>query len=80
MLLRRLLYCQEDKATIVGRKKSDAREMQNFYQHYYAKYIEALQNATDKADRLVSFQHFYPYNFSDCSKGVVGLLFFPYFI
>ncbi|XP_074325305.1 callose synthase 3-like isoform X1 [Apium graveolens] len=42
---------REDKATLVGRKKSDAREMQSFYQHYYAKYIKALQNAADKADR-----------------------------
>ncbi|XP_044483306.1 callose synthase 3-like [Mangifera indica] len=32
-------------------KKSDAREMQSFYQHYYKKYIQALQNAADKADR-----------------------------
>lgn len=34
-------------------KKSDAREMQSFYQHYYKKYIQALQNAADKADRWV---------------------------
>lgn len=34
-------------------KKSDAREMQSFYQHYYKKYIQALQNAADKADRCV---------------------------
>ncbi|GAV58028.1 hypothetical protein CFOL_v3_01564 [Cephalotus follicularis] len=32
-------------------KKSDAHEMQSFYQHYYKKYIQALQNAADKADR-----------------------------
>jgi callose synthase len=32
-------------------KKSDAREMQGFYQHYYKKYIQALHNAADKADR-----------------------------
>ncbi|GAV75266.1 hypothetical protein CFOL_v3_18745, partial [Cephalotus follicularis] len=30
---------------------SDAREMQSFYQHYYKKYIQALQIAADKADR-----------------------------
>ncbi|GAV60825.1 LOW QUALITY PROTEIN: hypothetical protein CFOL_v3_04353, partial [Cephalotus follicularis] len=30
--------------------KSDAREMQSFYQHYYKKYIQAL-NAVDKVDR-----------------------------
>ena len=29
---------------------SDGREMQSFYQHYYTKYIQALQKA-DKADR-----------------------------
>lgn len=34
-------------------KKSDAREMQSYYQHYYKKYIQALQNAADKADRWV---------------------------
>ncbi|RAL45854.1 hypothetical protein DM860_006008 [Cuscuta australis] len=32
-------------------KKSDAREMQSFYQHYYKQYIQALQNATGEADR-----------------------------
>ncbi|VFQ75236.1 unnamed protein product [Cuscuta campestris] len=32
-------------------KKSDAREMQSFYQHYYKEYIQALQNATGEADR-----------------------------
>ena len=42
---------QEDETTLAGRTKSDAREMQNFYQHYYRKYIQALQNAADKADR-----------------------------
>ncbi|KAK9056069.1 hypothetical protein SSX86_027156 [Deinandra increscens subsp. villosa] len=33
-----------------GQTKSDAREMQSFYQDYYRKYIQALQKA-DKADR-----------------------------
>nr|XP_017246674.1 PREDICTED: callose synthase 2-like isoform X1 [Daucus carota subsp. sativus] len=42
---------REDETTLAGRTKSDAREMQNFYQHYYRKYIQALQNAADKADR-----------------------------
>ncbi|XP_076942400.1 callose synthase 3-like [Bidens hawaiensis] len=32
-------------------KKSDAREIQSFYRHYYSKYIQALQSAADKADR-----------------------------
>lgn len=41
---------QEDETTLAGRTKSDAREMQSFYRHYYGKYIQALQNA-DKADR-----------------------------
>ncbi|PWA63034.1 glycosyl transferase, family 48 [Artemisia annua] len=41
---------REDTTTLAGRTKSDAREMQNFYRHYYGKYIQALQNA-DKADR-----------------------------
>ena len=46
---------QEHDPTLMGRvKKSDAREMQSFYQHYYKKYIQALQNAADKADRFVS--------------------------
>lgn len=45
---------QENDPTLMGRvKKSDAREMQSFYQHYYKKYIQALQNAADKADRWV---------------------------
>ncbi|XP_044505154.1 callose synthase 3 [Mangifera indica] len=43
---------RENDPTLLGRgKKSDAREMQSFYQHYYKKYIQALQNAADKADR-----------------------------
>lgn len=32
-------------------KDSDAKEMQSFYQHYYKKYVQALQNAASKADR-----------------------------
>uniref|UniRef100_A0A2P2MMM1 1,3-beta-glucan synthase n=1 Tax=Rhizophora mucronata TaxID=61149 RepID=A0A2P2MMM1_RHIMU len=43
---------RENDPTLMGRvKKSDAREMQSFYQHYYKKYIQALQNTADKADR-----------------------------
>ena len=46
---------RENDPTLKGRvKQSDAREMQSFYQHYYKKYIQALQNAADKADRSVS--------------------------
>jgi callose synthase len=32
-------------------QKNDAREMKNFYQQYYKKYIQALQTAGEKADR-----------------------------
>ncbi|KAG2292286.1 hypothetical protein Bca52824_038955 [Brassica carinata] len=43
---------REHDPTLMGRvEKSDAREMQSFYQHYYKKYIQALQNAADKANR-----------------------------
>ncbi|KAJ9558726.1 hypothetical protein OSB04_013340 [Centaurea solstitialis] len=41
---------REDHTTLSGKTKSDAREMQSFYRHYYGKYIKALQDA-DKADR-----------------------------
>ncbi|KAK4841947.1 hypothetical protein QYF36_013104 [Acer negundo] len=40
---------KENMITLAGRSKSDAREMQNFYQLYYTEYIQALQ--ADKADR-----------------------------
>ncbi|GLT82337.1 hypothetical protein SLE2022_007240 [Rubroshorea leprosula] len=43
---------RENDPTLMGRVKNcDAREMQDFYQQYYRKYIQALQNAIDKADR-----------------------------
>jgi callose synthase len=38
--------------TLKGRvKKSDAREVQKFYQQYYKKHIKAVQNAAVEADR-----------------------------
>lgn len=53
VMLSPIVVFQENETTLAGRSKSDAREIQNFYQHYYKKYIQALQNAADKADRLV---------------------------
>ncbi|XP_076955761.1 callose synthase 2-like [Bidens hawaiensis] len=41
---------REDETTLEGRTKSNARVMQDFYRHYFRKYIQALQKA-DKADR-----------------------------
>lgn len=66
---------QENDPTLMGRvKKSDAREMQSFYQHYYKKYIQALQNAADKADRWDFFNNS---SFSFCAgaKVVTDFLF-----
>jgi callose synthase len=43
---------RENEPTLMGRgQKSDAREIQTFYQQYYKKYIQALQNASDQVDR-----------------------------
>ncbi|KAK3150352.1 hypothetical protein QOZ80_3AG0232130 [Eleusine coracana subsp. coracana] len=43
---------RENDPTLRGRAlKSDAREIQTFYQQYYKKYIQALQNASDQVDR-----------------------------
>ncbi|KAL8241412.1 hypothetical protein R6Q59_014766 [Mikania micrantha] len=43
---------RENDPSLISRvKKSDALEMQSFYQHYYSKYIQAMQSAPDKADR-----------------------------
>ncbi|XP_070046038.1 callose synthase 3-like [Nicotiana tomentosiformis] len=42
----------EDDLTLIGRvNKSDAHEMQSFYQLYYKQYIQDFQNDAEKADR-----------------------------
>lgn len=40
---------QEDAATLGGQRNRDSHEMQAFYVHYYANYIQGFQNA-DTAD------------------------------
>lgn len=43
---------RENDTTLKGRvEQSDAVEIKNFYQQYYKMYIQALQNAADKAER-----------------------------
>lgn len=50
------MHLQENELTLMGRHKmSDAREMLAFYENYYNKYINELQNAADKAERLVHY-------------------------
>ncbi|KAL8210471.1 hypothetical protein R6Q57_004908 [Mikania cordata] len=49
-----------DPSLISRVKKSDALEMQSFYQHYYSKYIQALQSARDKADRAQLTKAYHP--------------------
>lgn len=52
------MHLQENERTLTRRRKmSDAREMLAFYEDYYNKYINELQNAADKAERLV---HYFP--------------------
>lgn len=47
-----VVLLQENNPTLSERaKKSDAREMQSFYQQYYKRYIQQLQKAAEKADR-----------------------------
>lgn len=67
---------QENDPTLKERmKQSDAREIQSFYYNYYKKYIQALQNAADKADRSVA-----TWKFSKNILVKVILLFFVYII
>ncbi|KAJ8467932.1 hypothetical protein OPV22_030484 [Ensete ventricosum] len=48
---------RENDPTLEGRlQKSDARQMQTFYQQYYKRYIQELQNSADKADRAKLFK------------------------
>ncbi|KAJ6813042.1 callose synthase 3-like [Iris pallida] len=43
---------RDNEPTLKERKRtSDAQEMRSFYKDYYKEYIQALQNAADKADR-----------------------------
>ncbi|XP_059074532.1 callose synthase 3 [Cryptomeria japonica] len=43
---------KDAEATLKARKKkSDAREMQSFYQQYYEQYVKSLDAAAEKADR-----------------------------
>nr|GEU43763.1 callose synthase 3-like [Tanacetum cinerariifolium] len=42
---------RDEHPTLIGRtKRSDAREMQSFYPHYYSKYVQPLESAADKPD------------------------------
>jgi len=51
MLIKFVLF-KDNGPTLKEREKiSDAQEMRSFYKNYYKEYIQALQNAADKADR-----------------------------
>jgi len=51
MLIKFVLFKDNEPTLKERRRSSDAQEMRSFYKDYYKEYIQALQNAADKADR-----------------------------
>lgn len=63
---------QENSSSLASRvKKSDAREIQSFYQQYYQNYVRALDKG-EQADRYTLFL-IIPFFSSECMPLIISI-------